>query len=217
MNDRPSHQKLVPRRKFVPDLNPLERRCLLSAGLRSLRAHPNVPTHGGIAVQTGSLLTVTVDRPTTNRVQVSSSGADIQLAWNGAPVENFTDVAVIEVHAEKARNNQITFNLGRSVANSSNARACTVTSDGSGTAVAKSRSRLTSVIRAGTAIQQGTKLIVTVDRPTTNNVEVIGQGAGRVDVAWNGSPEQSFSGITTVVAHTEKARNDQLSLSWATS
>jgi len=136
MSDRSSHQKLARRRNFVPGLNALESRCLLSSALHSFGAHPDVPLEGGMSVQTGTLLVVTVNRPTTNTVKMIrgtavQNGTELTVTVN-KPVSNtviildegggtlkvesddgsahvFEGVTTIQVHAERARHDRIIF------------------------------------------------------------------------------------------------------------
>ncbi len=63
-----------------------------------------------LAVQTGSELTVTVNRPTTNVVEIvySKQDAGVQVEWNGGMVHSFTGVATIVVNTRNARNDQVT-------------------------------------------------------------------------------------------------------------
>jgi hypothetical protein len=69
---------------------------------------PTPPKHGGVAVQTGTLLTVTF-APGSNTSQISDSNGSVQVAWNGGPVHSFTGITTIIVDARKARNDLITF------------------------------------------------------------------------------------------------------------
>jgi hypothetical protein len=96
MSDGSSHQDAGPSRKFVPDVKPLEHRVLLSSADHSLFAALLAPKHGGIAIQSGTLLSVTVDRPTTNTVQVTDDGkGDVQVDWNGGATHSFTGVDTV--------------------------------------------------------------------------------------------------------------------------
>jgi hypothetical protein len=63
----------------------------------------------GTAVQTGSLLTVTVTRPKTNLVQITNEGGGaVQVEWNGGPVHSFSGVAEVVVDTRNARKDQVT-------------------------------------------------------------------------------------------------------------
>jgi len=115
-SDHPPHETPGPSRKFISDLKPLENRVLLSSADHSRFTALLAPKHGGVAVQAGTLLSVTVDRPTTNTAQISDDGAgDIQVDGNGGAIHSFTGVDVVqvhaEIHAEKARTDQVTFSL----------------------------------------------------------------------------------------------------------
>jgi hypothetical protein len=71
-------------------------------------AHPFI--RGGTAAQTGTELTVTVNEPTSNSVQiVDQGGGAVQVEWNGGPVHAFTGVTTILVQAERAKNDYISF------------------------------------------------------------------------------------------------------------
>jgi hypothetical protein len=73
----------------------------------------------------------------------------------------------------------------------------------------------------GLAVQTGSELTVTVNRPTTNVVELkytvppAGEGSAigsAVQVEWNGGTLQSFTGVATIVVNTRNARKDQVTL-----
>jgi hypothetical protein len=66
--------------------------------------------HDGFAVLKGSELTVTVDRPTTNVVEITElkNDAGVQAAWNGGGAHTFTGVATIVVETRNARKDQVT-------------------------------------------------------------------------------------------------------------
>jgi hypothetical protein len=58
----------------------------------------------GIAVQSGSVLTVTVNNPTKNTVEISNiGGSDVKVEWNGDAAHSFTGVATIVVDTRRAR------------------------------------------------------------------------------------------------------------------
>jgi hypothetical protein len=81
----------------------------LDAGSASERAHPlRIRRTSGTAVQTGSVLTVTVSRPTTNTVELSNEGVRaVAVEWNGRPAHSFTGVETIVVDTHNARKNLI--------------------------------------------------------------------------------------------------------------
>ena len=58
----------------------------------------------GIAVQSGSVLTVTVSKRTTNTVEISNNGGGaVEVEWNGGAGHSFTGVAKIVVDTRRAR------------------------------------------------------------------------------------------------------------------
>jgi hypothetical protein len=63
----------------------------------------------GYAVQSGTLLTVTVNQPGTNVVQVTNEGGgNVQVEWNGGMAHAFTGVETIMVDTHNARKDQVT-------------------------------------------------------------------------------------------------------------
>jgi hypothetical protein len=64
----------------------------------------------------------------------------------------------------------------------------------------------------GVAVQTGSELTVTVNRPKTNVVHITNAGAGDVRVEWNGGEVHSFAGVATIVVNTRNARTDQVTL-----
>jgi len=210
---RSSQQSLGPHRAFVPDVRPLESRCLLSFAASSIKA----PGRLGVAVQTGTVLTVTLNAPVTNTVQVTNDGAGyFQLEWNGGPVHFFTGVDTLNVHGEKARNDRITFNLTPPSSDPTNVSTCVQTVNGSVEGKTGGQSRAISGPQLrGTAVQNSTTLTVTVNRATTNTVHIT-DNFGELEVEWNGGPAQSFTGVATAIVHAEKASHDQVTLTWPT-
>jgi hypothetical protein len=62
----------------------------------------------GTAVQSGSVLTVLVDRPNSNVVQITNAGGgNVQVEWNGGTGHSFGGVATIVVDASNARKDVI--------------------------------------------------------------------------------------------------------------
>lgn len=205
-----------PSREFLPGVKPLEQRVLLSSS-GSLFTHlfPLLPRTGGVSVQRGTLLGIGVGQPTANTAQVTDDGkGDIQAAWNGGPVKSFTGLTKTIVQAERARSDQITFNLTNARTSPAAVLVGSVvpveaaTPGRSGHALDIVHLARTS----GVAVQSGSLLTVTVDRPKTNVVEITNEGAGNVQVEWNGAPAHSFGGVETVVVDTTKARKDQVTL-----
>jgi hypothetical protein len=63
----------------------------------------------GTAVQSGSVLTVMVDQPRSNVVQITNAGGgNVQVEWNGGMVHSFTGVATAVVNASNATKDDIT-------------------------------------------------------------------------------------------------------------
>ncbi len=78
--------------------------------LPSAGAHPEklgaveVRRTSGIGVQSGSVLTVTADKRTTNTVEISNSGGGaVAVDWNGGAVQSFAGIATIVVDTHHAR------------------------------------------------------------------------------------------------------------------
>jgi hypothetical protein len=58
----------------------------------------------GSAVQSGSVLTVTVDKRTANTVEISNSGGSaVAVEWNGGAVHSFAGIETIVVDTQNAR------------------------------------------------------------------------------------------------------------------
>jgi hypothetical protein len=67
-------------------------------------------------------------------------------------------------------------------------------------------------VNDGRAVQTGSELTVTVNRPTTNVVEITDKDKLGVLVEWNGGMVHSFTGVATIVVNTRNARKDQVTL-----
>jgi hypothetical protein len=205
-----------PSRHFVPGVKPLENRVLLSsASSPFVHLFPFLPRTGGVSVQRGTLLGIGVGQPTSNTAQVTDDGkGDIQADWNRGPVKSFTGVTTTIVQAERAKTDEITFSLtnGRT-----GPTAVLVGSVVPIEAATPGRSgHASDIVRvhrtSGLAVESGSLLTVTVDRPKTNLVQITNESAGNVQVEWNGGPAHSFSGVETVVVDTTKAGKDQVTL-----
>jgi hypothetical protein len=215
----------------------LESRLLLSTTIPqrdSITWFPNPPRTGGIALQSGSVLSCLVGRPKGNVVQVTDDGkGDVQMSWNFGQPHAFTGVAMEIIQAERARTDQFTFTLshGDTVTAAVAAAGSTFHQAGPSTAStgielgphrpADSVSAnggshpLAIALRArtsGSAVQSGSLLTVTVNRPRTNIVQITEVGAGNVAVAWNGGAAHSFTGVTTIIVNARHARKDQVTL-----
>ena len=226
MSEKPFDQSRAASRNFSPEVKPLESRLLLSRSQKltfpdgttifaPLESH--LPRTGGISVQSGSVLGIGVGQSTANMVQATDNGsANLQAQWNGGPVRSFTGVSSIVVETGRARRNQITFNLtGRRTGPTAVAVGSQVRTD----AVSAIEAGHPPNVRrtSGTAVQSGSILTVTVNKPVTNTVEISNNGGGAVEVEWNGGAVHSFSGVETVVVDTRNARNNLVALDDATS
>jgi hypothetical protein len=73
---------------------------------RNLARHART---SGNAVLSGSLLTVTVNRPNVDVVQINNEGGGaVQVEWNGGSAHSFSGVETIVVHTKNAREDQVT-------------------------------------------------------------------------------------------------------------
>jgi hypothetical protein len=221
MSDQPSHQGLGASRKFVPDVNPLESRFLLSGrdprgGTTGGDDLPRfLPRTGGVFVQTGSELGIGVGQPTKNTVQVTDDHAgNVQAQWNGGPNHLLTGVKTTFIEAERARHDQITFNLTAprtspaAIAVGSHVPVGAVPASEEGHPLNVRSPRRTS----GTAVQSGSVLTVMVNRPKSNVMQIVNAGAGNVQVEWNGGMSHSFTGVATIVVDASNARKDDIIL-----
>jgi hypothetical protein len=221
MGDHQSHQGPGPSRKFVPDVNPLESRFLLSGsdprgGSTGGDDLPRfLPRTGGVSVQTGSELGIGVGQPTKNTVQVTDvHTGNVQAQWNGGPLHTFMGVTTDFIEAERARHDRVTFNL---TAPRTGPTAVAVGSQVRTGALPASEERLhlnvgSSRRTSGSARQSGSVLTVTVDRPKSNLVQITNAGEGNVQVEWNGGKSQSFAGVEIIVVNARNARKDDIIL-----
>ena len=196
-------------RDFRPEVKSLESRTLLSTVLpqrASIVWHPNPPRTGGLAVQSGSVLSCFVGQPRMNEVQVVDYGkGDVQMSWNSGQPHSFQGVTMSIIQAQRASTGlfeieDYSFDIEQTL-NIDSARAS---------------SRVENSIVVGTsghAVQAGSLLTVTVNRPRTNVVHIINEGAGNWQVDWNGVPVHSFSGVAEINFNTRNARKDQVTLS----
>jgi len=222
MSDRPSHQSPGTGRKFLPSVNPLESRVLLSEVLSfadgSRFAFPffaRLPRTGGIALQGGTALTVGVGQPTTNNFHATLDGeGDATVEWNGRPAHSFTGVDATLVQTGRARSDRLTFHL-------TNPRT-------GGTALASSQVMATPEVLAkpvahpvhsvrfrtsGTAVQSGSVLTVTVTNPKTNTVEISSLNFGQVVQAeWNGGSVHDFMAVSTIIVVCRNGGKDLVGL-----
>ena len=213
MSDRSSPQGSSSPKKFVPALNPLENRLVLSRTICFPDGHcfifPDLtlPRTGGISVQNGSVLSIGVGQPTRNTAQVTDDGkGDIQAQWNGGPVHSFAGVGTTVIQAQRARNNQITFHLtGPRTSPTAVAVGTHLSTDAS--SASEGGHPLRRIARTGgTAVQSGSILTVAVNKPKTNSVEISNNGAGKVQVEWNGGAVHDFAGVETIVVDAKNGR-----------
>jgi hypothetical protein len=152
-----------------------------------------LPRTGGISYQTGAVLAIGVGQPSANTVRITDKGAGAyQVIWNSDPVHSFTGMQEVAVFSARGRNTNVAITLPDAPA-----------------AVPAVRSHLNPV-KGGTAVQSGKDLIVRVNKPTGNTVRILDQGAGTIDVQWNGGAVHSFTGVTTILVQAKKAREDQI-------
>jgi len=119
MSDRSSDRIYGPARQYVPDVIPLEGRCLLSRTICFPDGHcfiipnPTFPRTGGVAVQTGAALSIGVAaKPAASTLQITDDGAgNIQTQWDGGPVHSFSGVQAISAEVKGPRSDQVTLNL----------------------------------------------------------------------------------------------------------
>jgi hypothetical protein len=224
MSDQPSLQGPGPSRKFVPEVKPLESRLLLSRQVSFpdgtsfiFPTFLHLPRTGGVSEQSGTVLGIGVGQPTTNTVQVNDDGqGGIRAEWNSGPVHSFTGIGSSVIQTERSRRNQITFNLtGSRTGPTAFAVGLIVPTD----AVLPSEGANPQEARgfnarrtSGIGVQSGSMLTVTVDKRTTNTVEISNSGGGAVAVEWNGGSVHSFAGIATIVVDTQNARTDLVAL-----
>jgi hypothetical protein len=91
-------------------------------------------------------------------------------------------------------------------------RGLTIDTDSELTVTGPHRPEDAKVKVAGFAVQTGSELTVTVNRPTTNVVEITDKDKLGVLVEWNGGMVHSFTGVATIVVNTRNARKDQVTL-----
>ena len=219
MSDQQPHQGPGPSRKFVPDVNPLESRFLLSGpdprgGTTGGDDLPRLlPRTGGVFVQTGSELGIGVGQPTTNTVQVTDDHAgNVQAQWNGGPGHSLTGVTTTFVEAERARHDQVTFNLTSPRTSPVAVAVGSHVPTGAVPASEQGHPRIIHGRTSGTAVQSGSVLTVMVNRPQSNVVQIGNAGAGNVQVEWNGGMVHSFTGVATIVVNASNARKDDIIL-----
>jgi hypothetical protein len=235
MSDRPIHPDVGPSREFVPEVKSLEDRILLSAPgsqAGSIVWFHNPPRTGGIAIQSGSVLNCVAGQPRENVVQVVDNGkGNVSMSWNFGHPQTFKGVTTTIIQAQRAATDQFLFQLNDTVtavvAGAGSAFQQPGPSTGSAAAAPGSIGSDDAATPGGTghpldivlhhrtggiAVQSGSLLTVTVDRPRTNVVQITNEGAGNVQVEWNGGPVHTFSGVAEIVVNARNARKDQVTL-----
>jgi hypothetical protein len=169
-----------------------------------------------VAIQTGNLLGVTVNQPGTNTARMNYNGTgNVQVKWNGGHLHSFSGVNTVDIHAQGGRRNKLTFSL-TGPAGPALALFAAATGHAGTASVAEGAARHLRVQSStlpknhGGAVQSGTVLTVDVDDAKGNSVQLSDSGRGNIGVAWNGGPAHSFTGITMIVVHANRARNDQV-------
>jgi hypothetical protein len=239
MSEKPIRPDVSPSREFVPEVKSLEGRILLSAATPqgdSIVWYHNPPRTGGIAIQSGSVLSCFVGEPRENQVKVVDNGkGNVSMSWNFGHPQVFKGVTTTIVQAQRAGTDQFSFGIGDTVTalgadagstfhQPGPSAGSTAVELGSGVPMdaatpGGSGHPLDTVLHrrtGGIAIQSGSLLTVTVDRPRTNVVQITNEGAGNVQVEWNGGPVHSFSGVANIIVDAKNARKDQVTLTDAT-
>jgi hypothetical protein len=119
MSDRSSDRAQGPTRQFVPDVNPLEDRCLLSETIRFPDGNSfifptvSLPRTGGVAVQTGALLSIAVAaQPASSTLHITDDGAgNVTAEWDGGPVHRFHGVKAILADVEGRQSETVDIRL----------------------------------------------------------------------------------------------------------
>ncbi len=223
MSDKPSHHGTAASRKFFPEVKLLESRLLLSQSQKvnfpdgSSFVFPlfmHLPRTGGALVQRGTVLGIGVGQPATNAVQVTDDGeGDVQAKWNGGPTRSFTGIQSTVIQTRRGRTNQITFNLtGNRTGPAAVAVGSTVPTDAIFAREGGHPPNVRINRTSGAAVQAGSVLTVTVNKPTSDTVEISDDGGGGVAVEWNGGHVHSFTGVATIVVDTRNSTKDLVAL-----
>jgi hypothetical protein len=158
-------------------------------------------------------VSIGVGQSTTNTVQVTDDGqGHIQADWNRGPVHSLTGIQATVIQAQRATSNRITFKLTSprtgptAVAVGLQVRADTdLANEGGHPLIIGKRT-------SGIAVQSGSVLTVTVNKPTKNTVAISNIGGSAVEVEWNGGAIHSFTGVATIVVDTRRGRTDLVAL-----
>jgi hypothetical protein len=219
MSARTSDQPPDSPRKFVPSVNPLESRLLLSRQVPfpdgtsfSFPTFVRLPRTGGALIQSGTALTVGVGQKTSNTVNIAQAGGGAAaVEWNGRPQHSITGVQAILVQAGNAAHDQITINLTGSaaVAGTLSVPAFEPRATAPGHVVHAFRSPRTG----GTAVQIGTVLTISVTARKINAVTIESSNSGQmVQAEWNGGALDSFTGVNTIIVDIRNGSKDVVAL-----
>jgi hypothetical protein len=221
MSDQPTLQGTGSSRKFLPEVKPLESRLLLSRQVSFpdgtsiiFPTFNHLPRTGGVSEQSGTILDIGVGQRTINTAQLTDDGqGGIQAEWNGGPVHSFTSINATVIQAQRAKRNQITFNLTSPRTGPAAVAAGSYVPTDSALPSEDAHPVQARIQRtSGIGVQSGSVLTVTVNKSTTNAVEISNSGGGAVAVEWNGGAVHSFAGVETIVVDTKNAGKDLIAL-----
>jgi hypothetical protein len=204
-------------KKFVPALNPLESRLLLSRQVTFpdgasfvFPTFPLLPRTGGTFLQTGTALTIGVGQTRSNNVNITDEGSGAQsVEWNGNPSHQLGGVQSILVQAGRSGHDRITISLGASVALAS-------AGSSTSTSVARADSFPIHAFRArtsGRAIQTGSVLNISATSPRINVIAIESWNQGQmVQAQWNGGSVHTFTGVQTIIVDVRNSTKDFVGL-----
>jgi hypothetical protein len=225
MSEQPSRQSPAASRKFVPGVNSLESRLLLSQQV----SFPNgasfifpsflrLPRTGGAMLQSGTALTVGVGQPTTNTAHIGFDGiGGATVEWNGRSPHSVTGVRSVLVQAGRAGSDQVTFHLTTATPFVSAAHGPAPATAASAASHPVQTLRLGAPRTGGTAVQSGSILTCTITSPRINNVVIntVPSSSGTspdVQVEWNGGSVHNFMGVDTIIVDIKNGRRDLVAL-----
>jgi hypothetical protein len=221
MSDRSSHQAQSASRKFVPDVNPLENRLLLSQTVTfpdgSSFVFPTfnrLPRTGGTFLQSGTALTIGVGQRTSNTVNISEQAVgSATVEWNGLASHSITGVQSILVQAGKSGHDQITINTGNPMALATTGASGAVPALGFAREVSHPVHALFAARTSPTAVQTGTVLTVTVTSPRLTALEISSWNFGhQVQLESSGSAQPIFTDVSTINVDIRNGTNDFVAL-----
>lgn len=222
MSHKPSHRGTSEPRSYAPELKALESRTLLS-GSQTL-SFPDgqsflfspfkiLPRTGGVFVQQGSVLSIGVGQRTSNAVVVNETGAGGDtVEWNGRPAHSLTGIQATEIELARASRNQVTIQLTSQRTGPAAIAKGAVISTEPALPSPGDRPFIKAPRTSGVAVQAGTVLTITVDRPASNTVEISNNGGGAVATTWNGGSLHSFTGVDTIVVKTQHPGKDVVAI-----